>query len=54
MWNAFVDRVDADSETLNGWSNCHRELLNNNLPWQYQAEELAGRVTNWIPKGSSE
>ena len=43
MWNPFVDRVDADSETLNGWSNRHRELLDNNLKWQRQAEELAGR-----------
>ena len=43
MWNPFVKRVDADSETLNGWSNRHRELLDNNLKWQHQAEELAGR-----------
>ena len=43
MWNAFVDRVDVDSETLNGWSNRHRKLLDNNLKWQCQAEELAGR-----------
>ena len=43
MWNPFVDRVDADSETLNGRSNHHQELLNNNLKWQRQAEELAGR-----------
>ena len=43
MWNPFVDRVDADSETLNGQSNRHQELLDNNLKWQCQAEELAGR-----------
>ena len=43
MWNPFVNRVDADSETLNGRSNCYRELLDNNLKWQHQAEELAGR-----------
>ena len=43
MWNPFVDRVDADSETLNGWFNCHRQLLDDNLKWQRQAEELAGR-----------
>ena len=43
MWNPFVDRVDADSETLNGRSNRHQELLDNNLKWQHQAEELAGR-----------
>ena len=43
MWNPFVDRVDADSETLNGQSNHHCELLNNILKWQRQAEELAGR-----------
>ena len=43
MWNPFIDRVDADSETLNGRSNRHRELLDNNLKWQCQAEELAGR-----------
>ena len=42
MWNPFIDRVDVDSETLNGWSNRHRELLDNNLKWQCQAEELAG------------
>ena len=29
-------------ETLNGRSNRHRELLDNNLKWQHQAEELAG------------
>ena len=43
MWNPFVDRVDADSETLNGWSNCHRQLLDDNLKWQRKVEELAGR-----------
>ena len=43
MWNPFVDRVDADSETLNGRSNRHRQLLDDNLKWQRQAEELAGR-----------
>ena len=43
MWNAFVDRVDADSETLNAQSNHHRKLLDNNLKWQRQAEELTGR-----------
>ena len=43
MWNPFIDRVDVDSETLNGRSNRHRELLDNNLKWQRQVEELAGR-----------
>ena len=43
MWNPFVDRVNADSETLNGRSNRHRQLLDDNLKWQRQAEELAGR-----------
>ena len=43
MWNPFVDRVDADSETLNGRSNCHQQLLDDNLKWQCWAEELAGR-----------
>ena len=43
MWNPFVDRVDADSETLNGRSNRHQQLLDDNLKWQRQAEELAGR-----------
>ena len=43
MWNPFVDRVDADSETLNGWSNRHQQLLDDNFKWQRQAEELAGR-----------
>ena len=43
MWNAFVNRVDADLETLNVRSNRHRELLDNNLKWQRQVEELAGR-----------
>ena len=31
-----------DSETLNGRSNRHRELLDNNLKWQRQVEELSG------------
>ena len=43
MWNPFVDRVDADLETLNGWSNRHRQLLDDNLKWQQKAEELAGQ-----------
>ena len=43
MWNPFIDRVDADSETLNGWSNRHRQLLDNNLKWQRRVEELAGQ-----------
>ena len=43
MWNPFVDRVDADSETLNGQSNRHRQLLDDNLKWQRKVEELAGR-----------
>ena len=43
MWNPFVDRVDADLETLNGRSNCHRQLLDDNLKWQRKAEELASR-----------
>ena len=43
MWNTFVDRVNADSETLNARSNRHRELLDNNLKWQCQTEELTGR-----------
>ena len=43
MWNPFVDRVDADSETLNGRSNRHQQLLDDNLKWQHKAEELAGR-----------
>ena len=43
IWNPFIDRVDADSETLNGRSNRHRQLLDDNLKWQRQAEELAGR-----------
>ena len=42
MWNLFIDRVDMDSETLNGQSNRHHELLDNNLKWQRQVEELAG------------
>ena len=43
MWNPFVDRVDTDSETLNGRSNRHRQLLDDNLKWQHRAEELASR-----------
>ena len=43
MWNPFVDRVNTDSETLNGRSNRHRQLLDDNLKWQRKAEELAGR-----------
>ena len=42
MWNPFVDRVDADSETLNRRSNRHHQLLDDNLKWQRKAEELAG------------
>ena len=42
MWNPFIDRVDADSETLNRQSNHHRQLLDDNLKWQRHAEELAG------------
>ena len=42
MWNPFVDRVDTDSETLNGRSNRHCQLLDDNLKWQRRAEELAG------------
>ena len=38
-----MDRVDADSETLNRRSNRHRQLLDDNLKWQRKAEELAGR-----------
>ena len=38
-----MDRVDTDSETLNGRSNRHRQLLDDNLKWQRKAEELAGR-----------
>ena len=48
MWNPFVDRVDVDSETLNGRSNRHRQLLDDNLKWQCRAEELAGRHEQWI------
>ena len=43
MWNPFIDRVDADLETLNGLFNRHRQLLDNNLKWQRRGEELAGR-----------
>ena len=43
MWNPFVDRVDVDSETLNGRSNHHQQLLDDNLKWQHQAEELTRR-----------
>ena len=43
MWNPFVDRVDADSETLNGRSNRQQQLLDDNLKWQRRAEELANR-----------
>ena len=42
MWNAFIDRVNVNSETLNVWSNRHHDLLDNNFKWQHQAEELAG------------
>ena len=50
MWNPFVDRVDADLEALNRRSNRHRELLDNNLKWQRQAEELAGQHEQRISK----
>jgi len=42
MWNTFVECVDTDSETLNGQSHCHRQLLDDNLKWQRKVEELAG------------
>lgn len=34
MWNAFIERVDADSETMNGRSNRHRQLLDDIIRWQ--------------------
>ena len=58
VWNPFVDRVDADSETLNGRSNRHRQLLDDNLEAALEERdiyvnnikcmlaELSGRVSD--------
>ena len=38
----FVTHVNVDSETLNGWSHHHRQLLDDNLKWQKKVEEMIG------------
>ena len=43
MWNAFIERVDADSIALDECTKRHRQLLDGNLKWQRKAEEMAGR-----------
>jgi len=43
MWDAFIERVDADSIALDGRTKRHRLLLDDNLRWQRKAEEMAGR-----------
>ena len=43
LWNAFIERVDADSIALDERSKRHRQLLDDNLRWQRKAEEMAGR-----------
>ena len=43
MWNAFIERVDADSIALDKRTKRHRQLLDDNLKWQRKAEEIAGR-----------
>jgi len=42
VWDAFVDRVDADSSELNERLNHHREQHNEMRRWRRSAEELAG------------
>jgi len=43
MWDAFIERVDADSIALDEHTKRHRQLLDDNLRWQHKAEEMAGR-----------
>jgi len=43
LWNAFIERVDADSIALDERTKRHRQLLDDNLRWQRQVEEMAGR-----------
>jgi len=43
LWNAFIERVDADSIALDERTKRHRQLLDDNLRWQRKAEEMAGR-----------
>jgi len=43
MWDAFIERVDADSIALDKCTKRHRQLLDDNLKWQRKAEEMAGR-----------
>jgi len=43
MWDAFIERVDADSIALDERTKRHRQLLNDNLRWQRKVEEMAGR-----------
>jgi len=42
LWNAFIERVDADSIALDGCTKRHRQLLDDNLKWQHKVEEMAG------------
>jgi len=42
VWDAFVDRVNADSSELNERLNRHREQHNEMRRWRRSAEELAG------------
>jgi len=43
MWDAFIERVDADSIALDEHTKRHRQLLDDNLKWQCKAEEMVGR-----------
>jgi len=43
MWDAFIERVDADSIALDEHTKHHQQLLDDNLRWQHKAEEMAGR-----------
>jgi len=43
LWNAFIERVDADSIALDERTKRHQQLLDDNLRWQRKAEEMAGR-----------
>jgi len=43
LWNAFIERVDADSIALDERTKRHRQLLDDTLRWQRKVEEMAGR-----------
>ena len=48
MWNAFVERVDKDTVSMNNHVDHHHVLLDNNLKFQQKAEELIGRYESQL------